>query len=100
MEEVKDSLNMMSAEIASLTKPNSVITGLLTEIKQLKWKNIEQEKQILLLENRVSDLEQYSLINYIVVSGLQTKPRSYAHAVSSVASSESTVHTKPDQDSI
>ncbi|CAJ1067156.1 hypothetical protein DPX16_5388 [Xyrichtys novacula] len=82
MEELKESINMMSSDITNLMKQNTTITWLLTEIKLLKTKNMEQEKKIAFLENRVSDLEQYSRMNDVVVSGLQTKPRSYARAVS------------------
>ncbi|CAJ1081219.1 hypothetical protein DPX16_5388 [Xyrichtys novacula] len=97
MEELKESINMMSSDITNLMKQNTTITGLLTEIKLLKTKNMEQEKKIAFLENRVSDLEQYSRMNDVVVSGLQTKPRPYARAVSTETSSETTM---PDQDSI
>ena len=92
MEELKESMNMMSSEIASLTKQNSIITGLLTEIKQLKLKNMEQEKQIVMLENRVSDLEQYSRINDIILSGLAVRPKTYLHAVKGTGSEDSTEH--------
>ncbi len=38
-------------------------------------------RRIAFLENRVEDLEPYTRINNIIVTGLQIKPRSYAGAV-------------------
>lgn len=48
-----------------------------------------------MLECQVADLEQYSMLNDIMVSGLETKPRSYARAVR--ADEEP---TEPDLDSL
>lgn len=50
-----------------------------------------------LLECRVADRVQYSRINDIFVSGLQTNPQSYARAVTRADSNEP---TEPDQNSI
>ncbi|KAJ8333920.1 hypothetical protein SKAU_G00412390 [Synaphobranchus kaupii] len=55
--------------------------GLVEEVKSLRNQNAEKARKIALLENRVDDLEQYSRTNDIIVSGLDIKPRSYAHAV-------------------
>lgn len=48
---------------------------LMKEIKELKQQNEEKEKRTASLECRVADLEQYTHMNDIVVSGLETKPR-------------------------
>lgn len=81
MEELKDAMNMMSGELATLTKQQSIITDLLNEIKQLKMQTAEQAKKIDLLENRLADLEQYSRINDVMITGLEIRPRSYSQAV-------------------
>lgn len=44
----------------------------------------------------MADLEQYSHMNYVIISGLETRPRSYASA----AAEEGGKPTKPDLDSL
>ncbi|KAI9525056.1 hypothetical protein NQZ68_012568 [Dissostichus eleginoides] len=46
----------------------------------LRLENSEKEKRIFSLENRVDELEQYTRINNIIITGLETKSRSYARA--------------------
>ncbi|KAJ8271053.1 hypothetical protein GJAV_G00122230 [Gymnothorax javanicus] len=84
MEELKESMNMMTMERASLKKQSHIITELFGEIKQLKRQNSEQEQKILYLENRVSDLEQYSQMNDVIISGLKIKPRNFSQAVTGI----------------
>lgn len=57
------------------------ILELVEEVKALRLQNMEKEKRIVLLEKQVADLEQYTRMNDIIVTGLQIKPRSYARAV-------------------
>lgn len=97
IEEIKKSLDYMSGEITTISKQQKMILDMMGEIKELKKQCAEKDKMVALLECRVADLEQYSRINDVVVSGMQTKPRTYARAVSTAASSEL---TEPDQDSI
>ena len=91
---------MMTAEMATLTKQYSTMASLLTEIRQLKLKNMEQENTIKLLEDRVSDLEQYSRINNVIISGLATRPRTYSKAVKGTASQDETVHEESTEDQV
>ena len=42
--------------------------------------NIKKDKKITFLENRVADLEQYTRMNDLIISGLKTRHRSYARA--------------------
>ena len=100
MEELKESMNMMSSDIASLRKDNAVITALLSEMKQLKQKNVEQEKTIIQLESRVSDLEQYSRINDVIISGLAVRPRSYLQAVKGTTSEDGTDHEETTEEQV
>ncbi|XP_060756611.1 UBX domain-containing protein 11 [Neoarius graeffei] len=55
--------------------------SLVEEVKALRLKITEKDKRINLLENRVADLEQYTRMNDIIITGLEVKPRSYARAV-------------------
>lgn len=100
MEELKEAMNMMSSEMASVTKLHSIITELLGEIKQLKMLNIEQEKKIIYLENRVSDLEQYSRINDVIISGLVIRPRNYLQAVKGTGPESSPEHEESTEEQV
>ncbi|KAJ8279327.1 hypothetical protein COCON_G00063930 [Conger conger] len=88
LEELKFTLNMLTEEVATVNKQQKTIMSLVAEVKALRQQNTEKEKVISSLENRVADLEQYTRINDIIVSGLEIKPRSYAKAVSSTMSGE------------
>uniref|UniRef100_A0A096M2W2 L1 transposable element RRM domain-containing protein n=1 Tax=Poecilia formosa TaxID=48698 RepID=A0A096M2W2_POEFO len=77
-EEIKKSLDFMSDEIAKISQQQNLIMG---EVKELKRQNVEKDKQIAFLEHRVADLEQYSRMNDVVISGLEMKPGSFAQAV-------------------
>ena len=81
MEEIRKSLDFMSAELSNVTKQLGQITELVSEVKQLKNIIKERDKTIELLEKRVDDLEQYSRIDDVIITGLDVKPRSYARAV-------------------
>ena len=95
VEEIKKSLNFMSEEISNISKQQKLILSLMDEIKELQKQNAEKDKKITTLECRVADLEQYTRLNDIIVSGLETKPRSYARAARAVGEP-----TEPDLDSL
>lgn len=95
VEDIKKSLNFMSGEIAIISKQQKVIMDMMEEIKELKRQNAEKDKTISTLEGRVADLEQYSRMNDLIVSGLETKPRSYAKAAAGGGEL-----TEPDLDSL
>lgn len=82
VDEIKKALDFLTEEVSTVRHQQKTIMGLVEEVKALRLQNIEQEKKIELLEQRVADLEQYSRINDIIISGLDIKPRSYAHATS------------------
>ncbi|KAJ8390584.1 hypothetical protein AAFF_G00101900 [Aldrovandia affinis] len=86
MEDLKESMNGITIDMATLMKQQSAITDLLSEIKQLKWQNMEQAKKIVELENRVADLEQYSRTNDVIITGLAIRPRNYAQATKGATS--------------
>lgn len=81
IEELKASLGMISEEITKIASNQRTMMGLMNEIKELKKQNEEQEKRIDFLENRVADMDQYSRINDVIVTGLTIKPRSFASAL-------------------
>ena len=83
MEELKESMNMLTTEVANITKQNSVITELLSEIKLLKKQNIEKSREIEVLTRRVDELEQYTRMDDLIITGLKTNHRSYAGTASS-----------------
>uniref|UniRef100_A0A1A8B8A2 Uncharacterized protein n=1 Tax=Nothobranchius furzeri TaxID=105023 RepID=A0A1A8B8A2_NOTFU len=51
--------------------------GFLEEVKQLRLQNTEKDRQIMDLERRVDELEQYTRTNDVVISGIKIKPRLY-----------------------
>lgn len=57
------------------------LLGLLEEVKQLRLQNAEKDQRIVDLERRVDELEQYSCVNDVVITGIKIRPRSYARAV-------------------
>ncbi|KAJ8401986.1 hypothetical protein AAFF_G00372210, partial [Aldrovandia affinis] len=57
------------------------ILELVEEVNALRIQNAEKDRRLDYLENRVADLEQYTRMNDIIVTGLRIKPRSYAKAV-------------------
>ena len=78
MEELRKSIEFMSAELTKVSVQQKQIIELIKEVQELKKESIEKDKTIKLLENRVADLEQYSRMNDVIVSGLKTRHRSYA----------------------
>ncbi|KAK1897809.1 Laminin-like protein epi-1 [Dissostichus eleginoides] len=80
VEEIKKSLDFLSAKIKTVAAQQNKIMELMGEIQSLKIQNIEKDKKITFLENRVADLEQYTRMNDLIISGLKTRHRSYARA--------------------
>lgn len=81
IEELKNTLEFLAKDVAEMKQQQKEILGLVEEVKSLKMKNAEKDKIIVQLESRVADLEQYSRLNDIIISGLDIKPRSYSQAV-------------------
>ncbi|KAJ8337087.1 hypothetical protein SKAU_G00383070 [Synaphobranchus kaupii] len=80
MEEIKQSLNFMSEEITKVAKQQTQLLGLMEEVRELKKMVLEKDKDISLLERRVNELEQYTRMDDVIVSGLNIRHRSYARA--------------------
>lgn len=100
LEELKQSVTMMNATMESLSSQQATITDLLNQIKNLKTKNKLQEEKIISLEERVSDLEQYSRVNDVIVSGLNIRPRSFLQAVKGVGSEDNHGHEETTEEQV
>ncbi|KAF3841552.1 hypothetical protein F7725_007414 [Dissostichus mawsoni] len=61
---------------------------LVEEVKILRIQNAEKDKRLEYLESRLEDLEQYTRINDVIITGLKVRPRSYARAVGTDAGGE------------
>uniref|UniRef100_A0A1A7XGY8 Uncharacterized protein n=1 Tax=Iconisemion striatum TaxID=60296 RepID=A0A1A7XGY8_9TELE len=82
LEDIKKSLNFMSEEI-TISKQQKLILNLMEDIKELRRLSEEKDKRIAMLEGRVSELEQYSRVNDVMVTGLETKHQTYARVAAS-----------------
>lgn len=83
VEEIKQSLDNLTSEISTVKLQQTEILKLVAEVKELRLRQEEKDKRIAFLERRVNDLEQYTRVNDVIISGLSIKPRSYARAVTS-----------------
>ncbi|KAM9410464.1 uncharacterized protein KZ484_002511 isoform 2-T3 [Pholidichthys leucotaenia] len=83
MEETRKSLGFLLAEITTITAQQKKIMDLVVEVQALRQMNMEKDKKISFLEERVDDLEQYSRGNDLIISGLRTRHQSYAGVVAS-----------------
>lgn len=82
-EDLRKSVEFMSHQMESMTIKQDSIMDMIKEIKELKRLSKEKDVKIDQLENRLSDLEQYTRLNDVIITGLPTKPRSYAGAARS-----------------
>lgn len=80
-DDIKKSLEFMTEEISAVKLQQKAILDLVEEVKALRIQNAEKDRRLAYLENRVADLEQYTRMNDVIITGLRIKPRSYARAV-------------------
>lgn len=80
-DELRKSLEFLTEEVANIRKDQKKILELMEEVKKLRNENKEKGKMIENLEKRVDELEQYTRINDVVITGLKIRPRTYANAV-------------------
>lgn len=62
----------------TMANKQDTLMDLMTELRK---SNEEKDVMIAQLEGRISDLEQYTRMNDIIVTGIKTRPRSFANAV-------------------
>lgn len=99
IEELRKSLDFMSAELKQVTKQLRALPELVSEVRQLKKVIEDKDKTIVELERRVHDLEQYTRMEDVIISGLNIKPRSYARAAA-VGADVSEDAPKEDQETL
>lgn len=80
-DDIKKSLDFLSEEIYVVKLQEKAIMDLVEEVKALRIQNTEKDRRLVHLESRVAELEQYTRINDVIVTGLRIKPWSYARAV-------------------
>ena len=81
MEELRKAVGTLTTDMAKVLKQLKTLPELVSEVKQLKEIIREKDNTIDQLERRISELEQYSRIDDVIITGLKVRPRSYAKAV-------------------
>ncbi len=66
-------------EVSIVKQQQKTILAQVEEVRTLRLQNTKKEKKIAVLENQVAELEQYTWMNIIIITGLKTK-LSYAQA--------------------
>lgn len=82
-EELRKSVEFMTHQMEAMTSKQDTLMGMMNEIKELKKNNEEKDAIIMQLRSRLCDLEQYTRMNDVIVTGLPTRPSSFAAAVRS-----------------
>ncbi|KAK7925751.1 hypothetical protein WMY93_008061 [Mugilogobius chulae] len=88
LQEIQKSLNYMSGEISKVAEQQQKLLALVTEVAELKEIIKAKDAVICGLERRIDDLEQYTRMEDIIVSGLETMHRSYARAIATDTTQE------------
>ncbi len=78
LEEIKKSLNFMLEEISKVVKQQVNLMSLMEEVHELRATVKQRDQKIQLLEQRIDDLEQCSRADDFIITGMETKHRSYA----------------------
>lgn len=73
MDEVKKSLDFMSAELTRPASQQDLLIGLVEEVKQLKFAINNRDKRIAKLEQKIDDLEKYTRLDDLLITGLETR---------------------------
>lgn len=87
-DELKNTLEFLTQDISAIKQQQKGILELVEEVKALRIQNAAKDRRLAELETREAELEQYSRINNVIVTGLRIKPRSYARAVTTNNSGE------------
>lgn len=80
-EELRKAIDSLTENVASMREEQKKILDLVEEVKKLRKENQEKDNKIEELEKRVDELEQYTRMNDVIVTGLRIKPRTYANTV-------------------
>ena len=82
MEDFVEKISSMSIDIAQLLHRQNALNSLLSTIQILQNGNKEKNLKIKELVKRVNDLEQYSMMDNLIISGFNVQYKSYARSVS------------------
>lgn len=94
LEEIRETLNHMSEELTKVTQQLMKLAELFEEVKQLKNIVRERDKTIEEFEKRIDNLEQYTRMEDVIITGLAIKPRSYARAAMGGRNISEDAHTE------
>ena len=87
LDEIRKSLSFMTEEIGKVAKQTKLVE-LMDEVKHLKALIKEKDKKIETLEKRIDDLEQYTRMDDLIITGLETKHQTYARAATNANKGE------------
>ena len=101
-EELRKSVEFMSHQMEAMSSKHDSLMSMLNDIKDLKRQNEEKDARIEQLEDRLTDLEQYTRMNDVIITGLPTRPRppSFAAAARAGSSNHVTEHRAREPDSV
>lgn len=88
--ELKKSVTYISNKLDELTASKTEITEILQLVKKLEKTNVEKDAKIKQMEIRINDLEQYSRMENVIISGLQTTHLNYSRVVDQSATAHET----------
>ena len=91
---------MMNSTMEKLSTQQITIADLLNQVKLLKTKTVNQDKIITSLEERVSDLEQYSRMNDVIISGLKIRPLNFLQAVKRIGAENGLEHEESTEEQV
>lgn len=80
LKEIRKDITQLLQQQNIILKQQGQIDTLLKEIATLKEVNTKQNEEIVLLQSRIDELEQYTRAEDIIISGLSVQNRSYAKA--------------------
>lgn len=78
LDEIKASLKTLTDEISKVATQQQSLLGLMEEIRKLREIVNQRDKKIEELEQRIDALEVHSRSKDLIITGLETKHRSYA----------------------
>lgn len=88
MKRVEEQLELISLTLRNVTKQENLTAlneKLSADIQSLKMLLMKKDEKIAMLEKRIDDLEQHTIMNDLIITGLETKHRTYARVADPVA---------------
>lgn len=81
MKRVEEQLELINLTLRNVTKQENLTAlneKLSADIQSLKMLLMKKDEKIAMLEKRIDDLEQHTRMNDLIITGLETKHRTYA----------------------